>query len=173
MRESLVLHHGEMSDDDLTESERRYLVEDGSFTAAELTPEALAKASEVAERAIAASIAEVRAGALTVSEVASLLGLPRAAVLQAAASGEMYAVLGEPPSTEPLLPRWQFHEGRMIPHLREVIEALPADEHPLLVESFMTSWNEDYLHGWPPAAWLLAGRDSGAVVRYADDRSWL
>lgn len=162
-----------MSDDDLTDSERRFLIEHGGLTAADLTPEALGEAASVAERAIAASIAEVRAGALTVSEVASLLGQARAAVLQAAASGDMYAVLGEPPATEPLLPRWQFHEGRVIPHLREVIAALPADEHPLLVQSFMTTWNEDYLDGWPPAAWLLAGRDPGAVVQYADDLSWL
>ena len=105
------------------------------------------------------------------SAVASLLGQPRAAVLQAIASGDMYAVLGESPATEPLLPRWQFHEGRVIPHLREVIAALPSDEHPLLVESFMTSWDEDYLDGWPPAAWLLAGRDPAAVVQYADDLS--
>lgn len=162
-----------MSDDGLTDSERRFLIEHGGLTAADLTPEALAKGFEVAERAVAASIAEVRAGALTVSEVASLLGQPRAAVLQAIASGDMYAVLGESPATEPLLPRWQFHEGRVIPHLRKVIAALPSDEHPLLVESFMTSWDEDYLDGWPPAAWLLAGRDPAAVVQYADDLSWL
>lgn len=162
-----------MSDDDLTDSERRFLIEHGGLTAAELTPEALAKAAAVAERAIAASIAEVRAGALTVSEVASLLGQPRAAVLQAATSGDIYAILGELPAPEPLFPSWQFHEGRVIPHLRAVIAALPADEHPLLVQSFMTSWNEDYLDGWPPAAWLLAGRDPDAVVRYADDLSWL
>lgn len=148
-------HHGVMSDDDLTDSERRYLIEDGSFTAAELTPEALAETAAVAERAIAASIAEVRASALTVSEVVDLLGQTRAAVLQAVTSGDIYSVLGEPPATEPLLPSWQFHQGRVIPHLREVIAALPADEHPLLVESFMTRWNEDRLDGWPPATWLL------------------
>lgn len=162
-----------MADEDLTDSERRFLIEHGGLTAAELTPEALAEAASVVERAIAASIAEVRAGALTVSEVVTLLGQPRAAVLQAAASGDLYSVLVEPPATEPLLPRWQFHEGRVIPHLREVIAALPADEHPLLVQSFMTSWNEDYLDGWPPAAWLLAGRDPGAVVQYADELSWI
>ncbi|WP_223585612.1 hypothetical protein [Microbacterium sp. OVT16B] len=162
-----------MSDDDLTDSERRFLIEYGGLTAAELTPEALAEAASVAEHAIAASIAEVRAGALTVSEVASLLGQPRAEVLQAAASGDLYAVLGEPPAPEPLFPGWQFQEGRVVPHLREVIAALPADEHPLLVQSFMTSWDEDHLDGWPPAAWLLAGRDPGAVVQYADELSWL
>jgi hypothetical protein len=162
-----------MADEDFTDSERRFLIEHGGLTAADFTPEALVEAASIAERAIAASIAEVRAGALTVSDVASLLGQTRASVLQAAASGDMYAVLGEPPATEPLLPRWQFQEGRVIPHLREVIAALPADEHPLLVESFMTSWNEDHLDGWPPAAWLLAGRDPGAVVQHADELSWL
>lgn len=168
-----VMHHGFMRDDDLTDGERQFLIEHGGLTAADLTPEALAENNAIVDRAIAAGIAEVRANAITLSEVAMLLGLAHSAVLQAVATGDLYSVAGGTPDDEPLFPRWQLHEGRVIPHLREVIPALPADYHPLSVENFMTTWDEDYLDGWPPAAWLLAGRDPGAVVQFADELSWI
>lgn len=162
-----------MPGDDLTDEERRFLIEYAGLTAAELTPEALAETSASIERAIAGALEEVRLNALTLSEVATLLGQPPSSVLESAAAGDVYSVSGERPTDQVLFPRWQFHEGRVIPHLREVMKALPDGYHPLSVQNFMTSWTEDYLDGWPPATWLLAGRDTGAVVQYADDLSWL
>lgn len=170
--ETLLMHHGTMPGKDLTDGERQFLIEHGGMTAAELTPEALAETNAFVERAIAAGAAEARATTLTVSEVAQLLNQSDAAILRAVATGDIYSVPGELPSDEPLLPRWQFHEGRVIPHLREVMAALPADFHPLSVQDFMTIGDEDYLDGWPPAVWLLADHDPGAVVQYADDQSW-
>jgi hypothetical protein len=157
---------------DLTDGERQFLIEFGGMTAAELTPEAMAETNAFVERAIAAGAAEARATTLTLSEVARLLGQTGEAILRAVAAGDIYSVPGELPSDEPLIPRWQLHEGRVIPHLHEVIAALPADFHPLSVQDFMTIGDEDYLDGWAPAMWLLAGRDPGAVVQYADDQSW-
>lgn len=166
-------HHGCMPGDDLTDEERRFLIEYVGLTAAELTPEALAETSASVERAVAAALEEVRSNALTLSEVATLVGQPPSSVMQSATMGDVYSVSGERPTDQVLFPRWQFHEGRAIPHLREVMEALPDGYHPLLVQNFMTSWSEDYLDGWPPATWLLTGRDPAAVVQYADELSWI
>ena len=161
-----------MSGDDLTDLERRFLIEHCGLSAADLTPEAMAETNAAVDRAIAAAAARVRANALTISEASALIGQPRAVILDALAAGDMYSAPGEPPSAEPLLPRWQFSDGSVVPHLREVLAALPADDHPLDVEQFMTQGSTEYLGGCPPILWLLEGRELLPVLRYADDLSW-
>lgn len=162
-----------MSEDDLTDSDRRFLIEHGGLTAAELTPEALAATNAAVERAIADAVAEVRANALTLAEVVKFLGESPAAVLQAVATGDIYSVSDEPPSADPLFPRWQFADGTLVPRIREVLATLPEDYHPLNVEHFMIHANPDYLGGRPPLSWLVEGRDLRPVLRYADDLSWI
>lgn len=162
-----------MSGNDLTNVERQFLIEHGGLTAAELSPEALAETNAAVDRATAAAAAQVRANALTLSEVATLLDWSHARVLGALAAGDMCAVPREPPSVEPLFPRWQFRDGSVVPHLRDVLAALPIDEHPLDVEHFMTQANLDYLDGTPPSVWLVEGRELDPVLRYADDLSWI
>lgn len=167
-----LLHHGPMPGEDLTDSERQFLIEHGGMTAAELTPEAIGETSAFVDAAIAAAATEARANTLTFSEVAQLLGQPGEAILQAVVAGDLYSVPGALPSDEPLIPSWQVRGRRVIPHLREVLAALPADFHPLSVEDFMTTGDENYLDGWPPVKWLLTGHDPAAVVEYADHQSW-
>lgn len=158
---------------DLTDAERLYLLEFGDMTEEELAPEALERACAEAEARLAAAVEEVRAHALTVGAAAEITGQLPDAVLDKIAAGDMYAVSTGPPSNAPLLPPWQFQGGRVIPQLRGVIAALPEDSHPLSVQHFMTTWNEEYLDGWPPADWLLAGRDPEAVIQYANELSWI
>lgn len=63
-------------------------------------------------------------------------------------------------------PSWQFLDSGVIPHLGEVLRALPAGAHPLTVEGFMTTPNDE-LDGMTPAHWLAAGRDVDRVLRCA------
>lgn len=162
-----------MSCNNLTDVERQFLIEHAGLTAADLAPEALAETNAAVDRAVAAAAAEVRARALTLPEVATLLSWSHVRVLRALATGDMYSMPSEPPSVEPLFPRWQFRDGNVVPHLREVLAALPIDEHPLDVEHFMTQSNLDYLDGTPPLIWLVEGRELDPVLRYADDLSWI
>lgn len=162
-----------MSCNDFTDVERQFLIEHGGLTAADLAPEALAETNAAVDRAVAAAADQVRTRALTLSEVATLLDWSHARVLRALAAGEMYSVPSEPPSVEPMFPRWQFRDGSVVPHLREVLAVLPIDEHPLNVEHFMTQPNVDYLDGTPPLIWLVEGRKLDPILRYADDLSWI
>lgn len=161
-----------MSGAHLTDRERQFLIEHGGLTATDLTPEALAETSAAVERAIEDAAAEARANALTLFEAGTLLGWPQAAILKALAAGELYSIPSERPSDAPLFPRWQFRDGNLVPHLRDVLAALPAHEHPLEVEQFMMQPNPDYLDNIPPVVWLTTGRELGPVLRYADNLSW-
>lgn len=155
-----------------TDREREFLIAHGALSAADYTPEALTQTTAAVERGRTAADAEARAHSLTLSEMASLLGWSRSEVLAARAAGDMYSVPGARPSDAPLFPRWQVRDGRLVPHLQEVMNALPADDHPIEVEEFMTRPNSDYLGGIPPIDWLMRGRELGPVFRYADDLSW-
>lgn len=168
-----VLHHGTMSGDDRTALERQFLIEHGGLTAADLTPEAMAETNAAVERAITSAAAQVQATALTLSEVSTLIGKSRAVILQVVAAGDMYSVPSESPSVETLFPRWQFRDRSVVPHLKEVLAALPAGDHPLDIEQFMTQGNPDYLGGRPPVLWLIEGRELRPVLRYVDDLSWI
>ncbi|WP_454172200.1 hypothetical protein [Microbacterium maritypicum] len=161
-----------MSGTHRTDREREFLIAHGGLSAADYTPEALAQTNAAVEHGRAAADAEARAHSLTLSEAATLLGWPRAEVLAALAAGDMYSVPGEPPSVAPLFPRWQFRDGCLVPSLKDILATLPADDHPLDVEQFMTRANADYLDGTPPVDWLVHGRELGPVLRYADDLSW-
>jgi hypothetical protein len=162
-----------MSDGDLTDDEKAFLISDGDFTAEDLTSENLARAAAIGERAAEASLAEVWKGSLSLSQVAEFLGEAPDGVLRSLDAGDLYAVPSAERADDPRFPRWQFRDGRTVPHLREVLATLPEDDHPLSVESFMTRSNPEYLDEIPPISWLFEGRDFQAVLRYADDQSWI
>lgn len=161
-----------MSGADLTDRERQFLIEHGGLTAADLTPEALTETNSAVERAIEDAATEVRANALTLSGAANLLGWPQATFMKALAAGDLHAIPNERPSDAPLFPRRQFQDGTLVPHLRDVLAALPVHEHPLEVEQFMMQPNPDYLGNIPPVVWLTKGRELAPVLRYADNLSW-
>lgn len=55
-----------------------------------------------------------------------------------------------------------------MPGLRKVIPAFPAHFHPLSIERFMMTENED-LEGMTPVAWLAMGGTPDAVAALADE----
>jgi hypothetical protein len=73
---------------------------------------------------------------------------------------------------EKRLPRFQFERNQVVPGLREVIAALPADLNPLDVAEWFLSPNPDLevdAQDAPlsPREWLLKGHSAQAVVDLA------
>ena len=117
-----------------------------------------------------ARFARFREDALTVTEVASLLGRTDGRVRQMVSAGQLATI----PNGESgyLLPSWQFVGNQPIPGLAPVLEAL-ATIHPLTVAGFMTRANVDLevdANPATPVQWLLSG---GGAERVADLASGL
>jgi hypothetical protein len=72
---------------------------------------------------------------------------------------------------EKRLPRFQFERKQVVPGIREVIAALPADLNPLDVAEWFLSPNPDLEVGdeevLSPREWLLKGHAVEAVVGLA------
>lgn len=72
---------------------------------------------------------------------------------------------------EKRLPRFQFERKQVVPGIREVIAALPADLNPLDVAEWFLSANPDLEAGeeeiLSPREWLLKGRPVEAVAALA------
>lgn len=118
-------------------------------------------------RTVAAATALV-GESLTGAEVAERLGVDPSRVRHMAADGALYVLrVGR----QNRYPRWQFGpDGRPIPGLREVLDLLPADLHPLSVEGFMRTPQPEYeLNGHATSAveWLSAGGDPAVVGAFA------
>ena len=65
------------------------------------------------------------------------------------------------------LPLWQFTKNGTVPHLRDVLAALPDEMPAAVVEAFMTEPTEDLQMGGKPvsvAEWLTAGGALGPVL---------
>ena len=63
------------------------------------------------------------------------------------------------------LPRWQFTGGHTIPGLSWVVPAIPISLHPLAVDAFMTTANDDF-GGESPVEWLTSGGDPALVANW-------
>jgi hypothetical protein len=73
---------------------------------------------------------------------------------------------------EKRLPRFQFERAKVIPGLREVLAALPADLNPLDVAEWFLSSNPDLevegdVNSLSPRDWLLSGAPVEPVVALA------
>jgi len=108
---------------------------------------------------------------LTTCDVAELLKTQPANVRRLLAVGALYAA-GRAARAEHVFPTWQFTQPRPLPHLSEVLAALPPATHPLEVEAFMTSPREA-LGGRSPVEWLSTGGDAAVVVDLADEENWV
>ena len=108
---------------------------------------------------------------LTTCDVAELLKTQPANVRRLLAVGALYAA-GRAARAEHVFPAWQFVQPRPLPHLSEVLAALPPATHPLEVEAFMTSPREA-LGGRSPVEWLSTGGDAAVVVDLADEENWV
>lgn len=102
--------------------------------------------------------------------VAELLGVDRSRISQRVTQRSLYAFTG--PSGRRLYPRWQFRDDETLPGLRTVLEALPADLHPLVVRGWFTSPDVDLdLDGdaLSPVDWLATGGDPAVAADLASD----
>jgi hypothetical protein len=109
----------------------------------------------------------VQASALTVREVAEMLGRSEVRVRQRLAD---HSLLGVRAGNAWRVPAFQFESGAELPGWDRVMAALPRDVHPLTVARFLDRRHPDLdLDGQPtsPRAWLRAGADPRAVVEIA------
>ncbi len=157
----------------LTAGEQEFLMEHAGARTEDFMPVAghLTRLEITQRQAEAAE--QMRGRALTTSEVARLLGRAPSNVRRSLSTGHLYSVGSASTSRERLFPPWQFtQDGRIIPGLRQVVEALPDDYHPLDVEGFMVT-PQECLRGRSPAAWLSGNGDVETVVSLADEQGWV
>lgn len=122
-----------------------------------------ARARHLLERQARITESEERADyatSLTIEEAAQHLGLSARQIVDRVRDRSLAArTFG----AEQRLPLWQFMSNGVLPQLRQVLRALPADAHPLTVEGFMTTANDE-LGGMSAAEWLASGGDVDVVV---------
>jgi hypothetical protein len=116
--------------------------------------------------AIAARTARESSPRLATREVADLLGRDPANVRRSVGNGGIYAI-NDGPQRELSFPEWQFVDQRPLRGMREVVAALPESIHPLSLEAWMTTTDEE-LDDRSPVDWLSTGGDVDVVVRLAD-----
>ena len=123
---------------------------------------------------IVAEESALLASARAVPEVALRMGVSASRVRHLVSDGGLHCVRT---GRALLLPAWQFDDdGRPLPRLRTVLAAARAGEHPLAMESFMTTPQLDLegVDGTPmtPRAWLLSGGDAAAVAALLASDIW-
>lgn len=99
------------------------------------------------------------AASVTLTEVAQLLGEPVASVVTRTAEGGLVRFSLESHDRYPL---WQFHDGKPLPGLSEVVAALPPTWRPRKVMAVMAAPAET-LDGKTPPQWLAGAGDPIAV----------
>jgi hypothetical protein len=118
----------------------------------------------------AATYAAVLAGALPVGEVARRLGIDSSRVRHRLASRQL---LGIRRTDGWRLPAWQFGvDGHVLPGLEQVLRALPADVHPVMIARFFASPAPELRMGRAtvsPRDWLAGGGAPALVVALARD----
>ena len=80
------------------------------------------------------------------------------------------------PDGEPRLPLWQFRAGQLVPHLAQVLAALPEDFTYAEVRAFALHAEVDEPSGdatVPLLDWLAAGGDPGPALELAADQAWV
>lgn len=128
-----------------------------------------AEAVEAAAATTAAVATALVADALTVAEVAERAGVSTSRVRHWVADGAVQAIRV---GGRNLLPSWQFGpDGRALPHLGEVLAALPDDLHPVSVAGFFSTPQPELTlddRRVAPATWLLAGGLADPVLALAE-----
>ncbi len=159
---------GEAPTHEFTEEEADVLTRGG------LTLAPYAGSRDAASR-IAARYAAMMSLALTESEVREMLGVGASRVRQRVADGSLYAIdVGR----ERRFPAFQFDERTLVPGIGEVLKVLPDDLHPLEVEDWLTSPDQDLTmdgndgetsDALSPREWLISGGSVDALLPTARD----
>jgi len=149
---------------ELSPEELRVLVREGY----DLEPKPLDGRDPIA--LAAAEFAVLVQASLTVPAVARLLGVDPSRVRQRLKKERtLYGFRWE---GDWRIPTFQFEEGRFLPHLGEVVAAIPEGLHPLAVYRWFTSpapdLHDDHLdRDLSPREWLLIGHSPEEVVHIA------
>ena len=114
---------------------------------------------------------------LSRADVASLLGVDPSRVSHQATAGRLYSYSGN--NGRPVFPDWQFTGtgdparssevavvAVALPHLGDVVAAMPPGSHPVAVRTFMTTPSDDLSvrgEALSPRDWLLGGGDPKEV----------
>ena len=107
---------------------------------------------------------------VSVAEAAALLKLSPSRVRHRIKEGSLYAFPAKGRGTSRRLPKWQFENNEPIPHLGEVLGALPDDYSPIEVRNFILNARIDQPNGEGDATlleWLRAGGDVEPVLEAA------
>lgn len=159
-----IVHTAFAPYDTMTAGERQFLIDSG-VPADSFDPEQQAVArAKLVSRAIATDAKS--APLLSTAQVAELLGRAPSNVRRSAGTHDLYAV-HRGTGRELGFPSWQFVNDLPLRGLREVLAALPDSMHPLSVEGFMTTPQEE-LEDRSPVEWLSTGGDVAIVVQLAD-----
>lgn len=113
------------------------------------------------------------AQALSVQDTAKLLDVSPSRVRHRLGDRALYAYPSAGSGVSRLIPRWQFVGGKEIPHLGEVLRALPEEFTPIDVKAFVLNARIDH-----PATgetiglveWLSSGNHPAAAVALAHDQ---
>lgn len=176
----LAAHHSDISEQEVAEVLRKALdeaVTDAPLTAAEESfirehaGVALERPDVVRIRRNLTGLLQAHTAStasLSTAEAAALCGISESRMRHLIADGEAYVL---PVSGRVRrLPLWQFTTTRLLPHLREVLAALPAEMPTAVLEAFMTQPAEDLQNDGEPvsiAAWLAAGGAPAIVLELA------
>lgn len=148
----------------LSDSERAFLAEHGGSGASEAAQRSGANIhAERLARTMAAARDEL-GSLLTSAEAAELLQVDRSVVSRRITGGRMLATGAQ---GRHRIPDWQIVGGRLLPHLTEVISAIPSDADLADVAALMHT-EQDELFGRTPAAHLAAGGDAAPVLGLLD-----
>jgi len=154
----------------LTQGELDFLVNRAGIPAEAFEPDH-ASAAQLAIELQVSRANEQAAEGLTTTEVAEVLGIAPANVRRAAANGDLFAS-SRRKNRELVFPAWQFAGGRMLPNLRQVLNAFVVPMHPLDVEAFMSTAREE-LGNRTGIEWLQTGGAPEVLVRMAADEGRL
>lgn len=145
----------------LTAVEVDYLAEHGGDDAAEV----IAKWDPRVERAhraeqAAADFQQLAGSTLSIEQAANVLEVDRSRISHRLSVGALSVVrIG----SRRRIPAWQFHGHAELPHLAQVVAAIPPDTHPLDVAALMTT-SQDELAGRTPVQHLVGGGDPAPVT---------
>ena len=114
--------------------------------------------------------------AMTVREAASLLGVSESRVRHRLSEGTLYAYKSDGRGVERKLPHWQFRHNDAIPHLGEVLNALPEDFTPLDAKAFFMNARVDHPtrdETFSVREWLTNGGDPGEAIALAHEQRYV
>ncbi|MET4053158.1 hypothetical protein ABID81_002533 [Frigoribacterium sp. PvP054] len=159
----------------MTAEERKFVVESGSMTEAELVD----SEKRVAKGSLEKSAAELWLGTYqetwSASTVAHFMGWTEDEVLAAAEGQRIYGV---PVRDRLRFPRWQFSlgsPGRLIPHLETVLPVLTEHWDWISISAFMSVRQRSLVAEGrkTPRSWLRDGGDPAAISEIIEgDKYW-